>query len=121
MELLTGYRTGRAQEALFDLRGPGPAGTGYDEFVDAAGHIRPGWSELADVIGERGPAGLDRLRTTVADLVDNDGITYITIGADVGADVGEGNVAPGPWHLDGLPLLVSPDDWVTLESGVVQR
>ncbi|EUA34766.1 A circularly permuted ATPgrasp family protein [Mycobacterium xenopi 3993] len=26
-----------------------------------------------------------------------------------------------PWRLDGLPLLVSPEDWATLEAGVVQR
>lgn len=37
--LLTRYRTGRAQAALFDPRG-GP-GLGYDEFVDAAGNVRP--------------------------------------------------------------------------------
>src|SRR5574337_163364 len=110
VELLTGYRTKRGQDTLFDL----PAGaTGYDEFIDAAGDVRSGWSELADVLGERGPAGLDRLRGTVGDLVDNDGITYIRVSA--------GSVAPGPWYLDGLPLLIGPDDWTTLESGLVQR
>ena len=34
--LLSRYRTARAQQALFDVRGG--AGTGYDEFVDAAGN-----------------------------------------------------------------------------------
>ncbi|MCW1958612.1 MAG: circularly permuted type 2 ATP-grasp protein, partial [Mycobacterium sp.] len=28
---------------------------------------------------------------------------------------------PGPWHLDGIPLLVSDSDWQTLAAGVVQR
>jgi uncharacterized circularly permuted ATP-grasp superfamily protein/uncharacterized alpha-E superfamily protein len=28
---------------------------------------------------------------------------------------------PGPWHLDGIPLLLSAADWETLEAGVVQR
>ena len=32
--LLAGYRAARAQESLFDVRGG--AGTGYDEFLDAA-------------------------------------------------------------------------------------
>ena len=39
--LLAGYRTSRAQESLFDVRGG--AGTGYDEFVDASGNVRPAW------------------------------------------------------------------------------
>ena len=37
--LLAGYRAARAQAALFDVRGG--TGTGYDEFVDATGHVRP--------------------------------------------------------------------------------
>ncbi|WP_297848209.1 hypothetical protein, partial [Mycobacterium sp.] len=40
--LLAGYRAARAQEALFDLR-RGPA-SGYDEFVDADGNVRPAWA-----------------------------------------------------------------------------
>ncbi|WP_343601499.1 circularly permuted type 2 ATP-grasp protein [Mycobacterium sp.] len=120
--LLAGYRTAWAQETLFDPRGGRATALGYDEFVDDAGDIRPGWSQLAEVVGERGRAGLDRLRETVRALVDNDGITYIAIdhSDDVAAD-GHGMAAPTPWRLDGLPLLVSVDDWDTLESGVVQR
>lgn len=53
--LLDGYRTARAQQSLFDLR-DGP-GTGYDEFVDADGKVRPAWTELADTVAERGRGG----------------------------------------------------------------
>ena len=118
--LLAGYRTARAQEALFDVRGG--AGTGYDEFVDAAGNIRPAWQELAECVGERGRGGLDRLRAVVRGLVDNDGITYIEVDRH-GDEVtnGDGTAVPGQWHLDALPLLISPSDWDTLESGLVQR
>ena len=59
--LLSRYRTARAQQALFDVRGG--AGTGYDEFVDAAGNIRSAWRELADCVGERGRTGLNHLRS----------------------------------------------------------
>ncbi len=38
---------------------------GYDEFVDRDGNVRPAWPELADAVGERGRAGLDRLRSVV--------------------------------------------------------
>jgi uncharacterized circularly permuted ATP-grasp superfamily protein/uncharacterized alpha-E superfamily protein len=121
--LLAGYRASWAQEALFDLRGGRSGSAGYDEFVDTAGNVRPGWSEFEQIIGERGRAGLERLRATVSALVDNDGITYIAIDRrdeDTG-DNGHGTAVPTPWHLDGLPLLVSPEDWETVESGVVQR
>src|SRR5690242_15338288 len=77
--LLAGYRSTRAQQALFDLRA-GPR-IGYDEFVDEAGNVRPAWTELAAAVGERGRAGLDRLRSVVNGLIDNDGITY---GVDAG-------------------------------------
>ena len=46
--LLAGYRAARAQDTLFDLRGGAGTfgGTGYDEFVDATGTVRPSWQEL---------------------------------------------------------------------------
>jgi uncharacterized circularly permuted ATP-grasp superfamily protein/uncharacterized alpha-E superfamily protein len=118
--LLTRYRTARAQQALFDVR-PG-ASTGYDEFVDAAGNVRPAWQELAECVGERGRGGLDQLRSIVRSLVDNDGITYIEVDRHGDAITnGNGTLEPGPWHLDALPLVLSGSDWDTLESGLVQR
>ncbi|WP_396929407.1 circularly permuted type 2 ATP-grasp protein [Mycolicibacterium sp.] len=131
--LLAGYRAARAQDALFDLQGGGAGafgGTGYDEFVDATGTIRPSWQELGDLIGERGRAGLERLRGVVRGLVDNDGITYIEIDegriggqerSDSGNILSESIATPGTWHLDGIPLVVSAADWETLEAGVLQR
>ncbi len=110
--LLAGYRTARAQEALFDLRhGPG---IGYDEFVDGEGNVRPAWSELADAVADRGRAGLNRLRSVVDSLIDNDGITYTEI------DAGHA-LEPRPWRLDALPIVVSAADWEMLEAGLVQR
>ncbi|HJT94772.1 MAG TPA: hypothetical protein VJ777_23020, partial [Mycobacterium sp.] len=113
--LLARYRTTRAQQALFDVRGD-RAATGYDEFVDAAGNIRPAWRELAECIGERGRGGLNQLRAVVRSLVDNDGITYIQTdrhGSVVGQAVtnGDGTAEPGPWHLDALPLVIAAADW----------
>ncbi|BCZ25151.1 circularly permuted type 2 ATP-grasp protein [Mycobacterium senriense] len=111
--LLAGYRAARAQEALFDLR-HGPA-SGYDEFVDQDGNVRPAWAELADAIAERGRAGLDRLRSVVRDLIDNDGITYTDV-----APGGRGQ-EPRPWQLDTLPIVLSAADWEVLEAGLLQR
>ena len=125
--LLAGYLAARAQETLFDLRGgdasPRAFGTnGYDEFVDAAGQVRPDWSELADLLAGRGRDGLLRLRETVRGLVDNDGISYIEIDQHGEAITDPHDVVmPGQWQLDAVPLLVSASDWETLETGVVQR
>ncbi len=117
--LLAGYRTARAQEALFDLRhGPG---TGYDEFVDREGNVRPAWGELADAVAERGRAGLDRLRAVVESLIDNDGITYTEVDSDRDEAIGGHGVEPRPWSLDTLPIVVSAADWDMLETGLVQR
>jgi uncharacterized circularly permuted ATP-grasp superfamily protein len=131
-DVLAGYRSARAQEALFDVRGG--AATGYDEFVDAAGGVRPAWHELAECVVERGRSGLDRLRSEVRSLVDNDGITFVQVDHPGGSarndsrsfngdavTNGDGTAVPGPWHLDALPLLISSSDWDTLESGLVQR
>ncbi len=118
--LLARYRIARAQQALFDVRGR--AGTGYDEFVDAAGGIRPAWQELGECVGERGRGGLTALRSVVRSLVDNDGITYIQVdGQGDAVTNGDGTAEPGPWRLDALPLVISASDWDCLESGLLQR
>ena len=121
--LLSRYRTARAQQALFDVRGgSGIGGGGYDEFVDAAGNIRPTWQEVAECVGERGRIGLNQLRSTVRSLVDNDGITYVQVDRHGDAVTnGNGAAEPGPWHLDALPLVISSADWDILEAGVLQR
>ena len=133
VDLVAQYRAGRAQESLFDVRGA--AADGYDEFVDPSGDVRPAWRDLAECVGERGPFGLERLRSVVRSLVDNDGITFVQTDAAGGHERGEpgtasggdavttgdGTQVPGPWHLDALPLLISATDWDTLEAGLVQR
>ncbi|OFJ52854.1 circularly permuted type 2 ATP-grasp protein [Mycolicibacterium grossiae] len=117
-DVLAAYRAARAQRGLFDVR-DAEAG-GYDEFVDEAGDVRPAWREVADGVADRGRAGLDRLRSTVRNLVDQDGITGVgPHGSVVGAE--EPAAAPGPWHLDALPLVLSAADWDALEAGLVQR
>jgi hypothetical protein len=58
-QLLAGYRAAWAQKPLFDARSGGSGPAAYDEFVDAAGNVRPGRRELAEIVGERGRAGLD--------------------------------------------------------------
>ncbi len=120
--LLDGYRAARAQETLFDLRPPALRGPviGYDEFVDDAGQVRAPWADLADAVGDRGRAGLSRLRSAVRQLVDNDDITYTRVDPTKDSATGA-QLEPRPWRLDPLPLVVSAPDWDVLEAGLVQR
>ena len=107
--LLTTYRAARAQEALFDLRGGETAhraygNTGYDEFVDAAGAVRPDWAELGELLAERGQDGLLRLREVVQGLVDNDGISYIEIDPrGEAASPAHDFAVPGQWQPAAIP------------------
>jgi uncharacterized circularly permuted ATP-grasp superfamily protein/uncharacterized alpha-E superfamily protein len=117
--LLAGYRTARAQEVLFDLR-DGPR-IGYDEFVDEAGNVRPAWTELADTVADGGRAGLDRVRSVLHSLIDNDGITYTEVDPHWDGPAGAHGLEPRPWSLDTLPIVVSAADWEVLEAGLVQR
>lgn len=128
--LLVGYRDSRAHQRLYEVRDAGPAPrvvgtTGYDEFMDAGGEVRPAWRELADLCTERGREGLTRLREVVRSLVDNDGITYVDIDphTEDGAEGEDGrdSALPHAWNLDGIPLLLSDADWDTLDAGIVQR
>ncbi|QUR67197.1 circularly permuted type 2 ATP-grasp protein [Mycobacterium spongiae] len=121
--LLAGYRTARAQEALFDLRPASPEGPGigYDEFVDEHGNVREAWVELADTVAERGRVGLDRLRSVVHSLIDHDGITYNEVDPSREGVPSAHGLEPGPWHIDTLPLVISAADWEVLEAGLVQR
>ena len=113
-----GYRTGLNSAG----NSPAPGRVGYDEFVDSGGEIRPSWRELGDLIGERGRAGLEQMRSMVGGLVDSEGISYLEIDRDGDTTIDGAEVpVPRPWQLDALPLLISPTDWETLESGVVQR
>ncbi len=118
--LLAGYRTARAQQALFDPRGG--AVTGYDEFVDAAGSVRPSWLELSDCVGERGRDGLEQLRGvvrswwTTTESPTSGRTPTVTRSRTATARPCRGR---GIWTH--LPLVISASDWDTLESGLVQR
>ena len=131
LHLLDLYRTAGEHRRLTGDRTSGPTAlcgpsafgcTGYDELIDADGNVRPAWRELAELLDERGEAGLDRLRELLRDLVDNNGITYIEVDRHGEAVTdGQGMAMPGPWHLDGIPLLLADSDWQTLEAGMTQR
>ncbi|BBZ66929.1 hypothetical protein MINS_23580 [Mycolicibacterium insubricum] len=87
-----------------------PPAPGYDEFRGSDGAVRVSWQRLDELLAEAGGAGLERLRTEVAELVDYNGITS-----------GAADGTTGDWRLDGVPLLISAAEWEALEAGLLQR
>jgi uncharacterized circularly permuted ATP-grasp superfamily protein/uncharacterized alpha-E superfamily protein len=98
-------------------RAPAPAGSGS---------LRPVWQRFAEAValteridgGPPAPAGdlaeqLDRRVAAVAQQLHRDGVTH-NVFSEQGA-------ATRPWSLELLPLLIEPDDWARIETGVKQR
>ncbi|GAB4582481.1 hypothetical protein Ntsu_03130 [Nocardia sp. IFM 10818] len=109
------YRAAAAETGGIDACGL-PTGGYYDELADGAGRLRPMWTDLSADFLEQGRAGLHRIDGRVRRLIEDDGITYTEL-----KPAPEETAAPAPWRLDPIPLLVSAEDWATLEAGVVQR
>ena len=85
----------------------------YDEMLTDEGRVREHWAHAGQVIDQ---LGLDELRLRHHEtrrLLDDDAVTYNVYGAD--------GSTPTPWALDPLPVLVSSQEWASIERAVVQR
>ncbi len=87
--------------------------THFDELRDATGSLRPLWRGFFEHIGAGAVADFDRRAALLARKVREDGITYNVY-----------SQTSGPahrWSLDLLPFIVSREDWLLIEEGIVQR
>lgn len=99
---------GDALKDLLASYGTGASRT-YDEVLLPNGHVRPHWQGLLRWLSEIGRAGyldatadLQRLRT-------ESGIAFAATGANPDA------------NEDALPVVLTPEDWKSLEAGILQR
>jgi uncharacterized circularly permuted ATP-grasp superfamily protein/uncharacterized alpha-E superfamily protein len=85
----------------------------HDELIGRDGNVRPHWQPFVDQF--LGMAAPDRAAATdmAQRLLRENGVTHMV------ADDADGDSRP--WTLDLFPLLVDPDDWATLEAGLIQR
>ncbi len=86
---------------------------GFDEAFDSAGAVRPHFRELFETLQSLSKDELDRRWSQAQRAIRENGVTYNVYGDPRGTD--------RPWQLDPLPLVVSADEWASLEAGLMQR
>jgi uncharacterized circularly permuted ATP-grasp superfamily protein/uncharacterized alpha-E superfamily protein len=90
------------------------AGEGaWDELLDRQGNIRPLWRNLAEKMNGWGLEDRASISSSAERMLDDLGTTF-----NVYSDVGG---AGQPYQIDPLPLLISPEEWQRVSTGLVQR
>ena len=85
----------------------------FDELLTENGEVRPHYLKLMDALAEHSPAELQHRWDTSQRFVHEQGITYNVYGDPRGME--------RPWQLDPIPFVVAPDEWRSLEAGLIQR
>jgi uncharacterized circularly permuted ATP-grasp superfamily protein/uncharacterized alpha-E superfamily protein len=91
---------------------PGGAAA-FDEMLAESGQVRPHYAKLMDTLEELTPAELRQRWDTSQRFVHEQGITYNIYGDPRGME--------RPWQLDPIPFVIAPEEWRTLEAGLIQR
>ncbi len=85
----------------------------FDEFLGVDGRPRPHYAKLLSALENFTAPELRRRRDTSERLVHEQGITYHVYGDPRGVE--------RPWQLDPIPLVIAPEEWRSLEAGLIQR
>jgi uncharacterized circularly permuted ATP-grasp superfamily protein/uncharacterized alpha-E superfamily protein len=85
----------------------------YDEMTLPSGELRPHWRGLVAALQRLGRDELFRRWREGQRLIEENGVTYNVYGDPRGVD--------RPWQLDPIPLLVSSEEWKSLEAAISQR
>lgn len=106
-----------AAESLRQYVLPGAGYEGYDEMCegDNTFRLRPAWAEFSRWLADRPLSeALSKRQEAITKQILNNGITYNVYSDQQGTP-------SRPWSLDLLPLLISSDDWATIEAGATER
>lgn len=85
----------------------------YDELLTAPAQPRPHWDAFLRALAEREGVEVSETLALMEREIRENGITYNVYADPQGAD--------RPWEVDPLPLLLSADEWSTIEAGIAQR
>src|SRR5277367_523228 len=85
----------------------------FDECLTDTGALRPHYEKFLGSLGQIGEMERQRRWENSRRLVHEQGITYNVYGDVRGME--------RPWELDPVPLIIAPDEWRALETGLIQR
>ena len=85
----------------------------YDELLAAPQTPRPHWDAFMRSLADRQPAEVNDTLQLLEREIRESGITYNVYADPQGTD--------RAWQVDPLPLLIAPDEWARIESGIEQR
>ena len=85
----------------------------YDEMMDQTHGVRPHWRYFLESLGRFSQTELRERWDTAQRLVRENGTTY-----NIYDETGE---STRPWRMDPLPFLIGPEEWKSLEAGLIQR
>lgn len=80
----------------------------------AGSPLNPAWRDFFSHLGQAGLAELNHKRQLQQRQIRNNGITY-----NVYAD--QAQASSRPWSLELFPLLITPQSWAEIETGIHQR
>ncbi|WP_244600115.1 circularly permuted type 2 ATP-grasp protein [Blastochloris tepida] len=84
-----------------------------DEMMDETGAVRPHWQPVLDGLAALGPAEVGRRFQNADRYLRDSGVFYRLYDDAAGVE--------RPWPLSHLPLVIDPQEWQALASGLAQR
>ncbi len=88
-------------------------GASYDEMRAMNGSVRPHWQKFIAAFDKMGGESMERCRQEARRMFRENGVSYNVHGDPTGHQ--------RAWELDPIPLIISNEDWVDIEAGLVQR
>ncbi len=85
----------------------------YDEMYANKVKVLPYWERFMAALDSMGTENLELRRREAQRLLRENGVTYNVYG--------DSQNLTRPWRLDPVPLLISSEEWVVIESGLKQR
>jgi uncharacterized circularly permuted ATP-grasp superfamily protein/uncharacterized alpha-E superfamily protein len=85
----------------------------FDELLADDGNVRPHYAKLFQTLEQLGESELKRRSDTCLQLIHEQGIYYNVYGDPRGME--------RPWEMDSIPLVIAPEEWSALETGLIQR
>ena len=85
----------------------------FDELRGHSSSLLPHWKTFFEQLGPSGLSDLDQRTLELNRQVRDNGITYNVYADEFGPQ--------RPWSVDLFPLIISPESWQEIQSGVLQR